>query len=130
MSPAEVGKNVLVCVGHLSLGECFPSRHHWPNKKCLEDMHVTKPISLLSRWLTLIKPRLGAQDPDFNSKRNTRSHLEGSRIEIQVSTVEPPGLSSAENPYETLCCLKWGAHYGLISEAAYESGKADLLARL
>ena len=60
--------------------------------------------------------------------RAERDLQDDSRNGIELSYLAAD--SGEEDPYETLCCLKWGAHYGMITEAAYEAGKADLLTRL
>ena len=64
------------------------------------------------------------------SSRKISNALEDQQSGVEVSYLDAAISPAEEDPYETLCCLKWGAHYGLISESAYESGKAELLARL
>ena len=56
------------------------------------------------------------------------TRLARSSDRVQVSPVY--SSSASENHYETMVCLKYGRLYGVISLEAYESGKADLLARL
>jgi hypothetical protein len=64
------------------------------------------------------------------SDRNFSIARTDQRAGVEVSYLNASASIGEEDLYETLCCLKWGAHYGLITVAAYESGKADLLARM
>ncbi len=89
---------------------------------------MTKQIRLLPRWLAPRNLRQVAQGRNFNHNQDISAQRGGNFSDVQVIAVGLPAHASDEDPYETLCCLKWGAHYGVISEAAYESGKADLLA--
>ncbi len=63
-----------------------------------------------------------------NSRFLDRLDQPKSRVDVTYLGMADSGWE--EDPYETLLCLKYGARYGMISKAAYESGKADLLARI